>query len=373
MDLKFSVTELSFLQLYSNCSNSKTSIADKFQFISIKDSTNIICLQNSLNIQLFTILKDKNLDNSEFIVTYEVKKFFDILKHCNTDDEIIITSENILFGKNSNYQFEKYDLDEATNIKNIFSILANVSKYKTIELNSLDKLSKVKSYIGEERLGLHVIGLFNNYFVTSNREDGTIAIITKNDFTKALYFPKELLNLSYLFKDNSTTLILIREFNKYLVYCGETLIFIEAPDLTKVLLPDIFSSDIRAMYNHETTLIFKKELLLKALKKLTGASSQKAESRIYLLFEKDKFILESRTTSICRETIEYSFDINELLSLQIIVSVTQMLSMVLAIQDEEIYLKVPINANAMNTLTVTNKDESTFFIIPLYIGSGTKE
>jgi len=383
MELKFKQEELSFLLLYSICANEKTEITDKFQILSIENSTDIALLQLGVEVRFITILKDKNINKDTFVLTYQTQKFSEILKYCFKDDEITITDTHVNFGKASKYTFESFDNTEYLKVDAIMTLLEKSNSCQKMELFDFEKINLIKSYLGENSQGLDTIGFFDNHFVTTNRTDGSGIVKTKNKIDKNYYFPIMLYQMYNYLKLSSVIIYDIEDedIHEMMFKYNDTYLFFSKVDAQLKLdkeggsdsdiFPNILSDKIKKMYYHNIFLTINKEEILRILRKISAVTSSEFSNRIFISFKEDKIIIETKDIAECYEEIKC--DIPEsLLNIMLVCGISYSINMISSIPDKDIIIRVPDSVDNLYTVCYSDKEESVIFIQNLHSESGYK-
>jgi len=383
MELKFKQEELNFLLLYAICANEKTEITDKFQILSIENSTDVVFLQLGMEVRFITILKDKNINKDSFVLTYQTQKFSEILKYCFKDDEIVITSTHVNFGKASKYTFESFDNTEYLKIDAIMKLLEKSNSCQKMEFFDFEKVNLIKSYLGENSQGLDTIGFFNNHFVTTNRTDGSGIIKTKNNIDKNYYFPVMLYQMYNYLKLQSVFIYDIEDESTHemMFKYNDTYLFFSKVDAQlkldkdggddSDLFPNILSDKIKKMYYHDTFVEINKEELLRILRKISAVTSSEFFNRIFLSFKEDKIIIETKDIAECYEEIKCNIP-KDLLNIILVCGISYAINMISSVPGKDIVVRFPNSVDNIYTMCYSDKEETVIFIQNLYNESGYK-
>jgi hypothetical protein len=370
VELKFKQKELSFLSLYAQCSDTKTDHGNKFQILSIENSTDLIFVQCGIATDLVSIVKNKNINKEKIILTYESSKFSDILKYCDAESDIIITDKHINFGKSSKYTFESFDFSTALPVTDILSVIENKDKYKSNEFFDLDKIALIKSYAGDELQGLNLIGFFDNYFITSNRSDGTGIVKTKNSINSNYYFPIILYNICQYMKINSVTVYDIPDRKAFMIYNNwvyilfgksEEQIKLEEKRYEDLIFPNLLSPEIKGLYYHKNFITIKKAEILNVLKKMSIVAKEKFGNRVFITLVDQKIIIETRDLNECLEQINYSVP-KELFNILLVISVNFAISMISSIPGDSVVIRIPNDKDNIRAISFMDIEENIMYV-----------
>jgi hypothetical protein len=356
----FKKQELSFLEFYTICSDSKNILHDKLIITASKKDKKIIFAQLSYDVSLYTELERDDIEE-DFSLIYDVNIFYSVLKLTPNDENIYIDKEKIKFGKNSTYDFKKYDIDFSM----IDKFKNNIEVEEKIHIKSLDRLSALKSFVGQDSFDL--FQLYNKYFIASNSTDITGAVLTENDITANFIIPRIIYSIINSIKVSD---VIFDKLNKE----GE-LLFRMKIDKTNIYflekeskIQNIFEDEIRNLYYHNAKVIVSKKELILALQRISITTSQNIYNRISLLFKDKKCYIINNEIGYSEEIISASID-KEIENTQVNVSSSYLRMIVELLNTDNISILVSNDTEAV-AITLEDENKDRFFIHNLYENVG---
>jgi len=355
--MKFNKQQLNFLEVFSQF------ISNKVDFICIdynKDDKFIYFSQfsNILLIYKFPVPKEINLPSFNYI--YSTSMFRSLINLLNTNDVVELKKEGILINGESFYNIG-LDIQQKNKYENILNTLQNES-YNTYFLNDLEKINFVKFFVGLDKL--NVIGLFNSYFITSNRIKILSGVKTNNSSDIKLYIPFEFVFIFNFFKINKINL---KVTSKFIFFNYENLTVIYP--LKEYILPNIFEDKYSKMIDYPCNININRESFLSKLKRLSIYMKHIYGSELFISFEQNKIILEIkdfiRNLKIAKEIVNFQEENNlkELNGKTFIVSLDTFINS-LNIMKEEIFT-LSLNPDP-NSISIMVKEKDKFYIHILY-------
>lgn len=353
--MKFTKQELLFLEMYAACSDTRNILHDKLIIKTDIENKKVIFAQISYDASLYTEIAKNDIDK-DFTVIYDVNTFCSIIRLTPETEEIFIDGEKIKFGKNSTYDFKKYNLDSSI----INKLAVKNTTNNEVIIKDLSKVNLLKSFIGVDSFAM--ISIFNNYFVASNSTDITGAVSTENKNVNFI-LPKTLLQLISLLKLNELKFEKINLdnsfFNKIIV--NNTNIYLPERESK---IENIFEKNIRDLYYHNTKSIVKKSDLLLALQRISITTSQNIYNRVCLIFEIDKIHIVNNEVGHAEEIISAQSD-KVLNGVKISLSASYLKMMASLIDGENVVLLISPDSDAV-AITLEGDTKDRFFVHNLY-------
>lgn len=349
----FKKKDLEFLKLYALCVDPVSITGRNFQIEKISDNT-IRFSQVNDNSYFFTDFNlTENIDY--FCYNYPTNSIVQFLNTCSDEDEIEFNDNSIKLGNNSDYQFEKIDFS-LSGYEDLFDEAKNADY--NLKIKDLQKINNIKSYIGSDR-GLDTVALMNNYFVASDKQNATSAIKTENDIKEMLFLSKLSINVLSQVKIDEIDIYL--DDKKYVFNLLYTYIIIPQKEY---ILPNFFDANIKQFYNFDTKAKINKEKFLFALNRINVFAKDNVNSRIYMTFNKDNIVIESKDRGYAIEKIEASID-DELIDHYVILSNNQLLNSVKTIDSNNIIIKsIPSkDPKKATTISIWPENNEDVFVI----------
>lgn len=353
--MKFKKEDLLFLELYCVCSDTKNVLHDKLIIKTNKEKNQVIFAQISADASLHTVL-NKNDIEKDFTIIYDVNSFYSIIKLTPNSEEIFMDDEKIKFGRNSTYDFKKYNFDSS--IIDSFNNLDNV--IEKVIIKDLSKIGLLKSFIGLDSFGM--VNLYNGWFVAHNAKDITGAIETENDNKNDFVLPKVLTNLISLMKLNEVEFEKIKINNNYLkIKINNTQILFPEKESK---IQNIFEDEIRKLYYHPTKAVVKKNDLILALQRISITTSKNIFNRINLICEQDNLKLLNNEVGHAEENILAKID-QDLIGVRFSLSSTYLRMITNLIEGEDITILISKDIDAL-AVTLEGENKNRFYVHNLY-------
>ena len=350
--------ELSFLSMYSKCSDTKLPEHDKFKINVNSEKGEVTFSQFSDEIVLITTL-NKTSDTS-FEVVFPVNQFFAFINSIPVNAEIDIQSNGIHFNGNR-YEFETVDLS---------SIFEGVDAFKDLVKDTSNKVSIVNfgliknSIIGNSADQLDCTMLTNGSFVSApNNESLLCAYKTSNNKDVSFYIPRLA---GIIGVDNKKEVMDFYKSGEYVfINVNNTHIIFTAKEYN---LPNIFDEDFKQIYDHPSKIEINKNILKDAINRIKIFSAKNIFNRIKCSSTNSQFIIESKepNSGYAIEKIEASIDdaLKEQETL-FYVSQTILSTAINALKGEKIIIHSNVYTPDEKTIKVTDEIGDDFFIVVL--------
>lgn len=357
--MNFKKQELSFLELYTICSDTKNILHDKLIIKTDKKNKKVVFAQLSYDASLYTELDKDDIDE-DFSVIYDVNIFYSVIKLTPDDESIYIDKEKIKFGKNSTYDFKKYDFDFSM----IDKLSNNLKIEKEIHIKDLDRLNALKSFVGADSFDL--FDLQNMHFVASNSTDITGAILTDNKVVE-FKLPRVIFSIINSVKATDVIFEKLKDDNEILfrMKIDKTNIYFSEKESK---IQNIFEDEIRKLYYHNTKVVVSKKDLILALQRISITTSKNIYNRISLLFKNNKCHIINNEVGHSEEIISAKID-KEIEGVQVNVSSSYLKMMVGLLNGDNITILVSNDIEAV-AMTLEDDIKDRFFIHNLYENVG---
>lgn len=353
--MKFTKQELLFLELYQTCADTRNVLHDKLIIKTDKENNKVVFAQISYEASLFTTL-EKEVEK-DFVVILETNNIFSMIRLTQDNEEIFISKDKIKIGKNSTYDFKKYNFD----VSILDGFLELKDPVESIQIKELNKLNILKPFIGIDNFSM--IKLFNEWAVASNSTDITGAVQTENkevDFV----IPRILLRIIQKIKSDNLS------FEKYSIQDNEVYYKIKVGS-TSIFLPevesklqDIFNEEIRELYYHKNKAVIKKENLLLALRRIFISAIKNTYNRVILNFEKDNLKIVSKEFDYAEENINAIID-EEIVGTKISLSASYLMTIIDLVEGEDISILCTKDPDIV-AITIEGEKKDKFFIHNVY-------
>jgi hypothetical protein len=359
--MNFIKEELSVLDLYASVSDTKNFLYDKFCMYFNKEKNVVELFQNtSYCILLTRFEKDLSKLNKSFKIVGVSGQLNSLIKLTPKDSIIDINEIDIRFGK-SKYELPKFDYDIST----LNFLVDNViDKPKdNFKLSDIDKFNDIKNFVGNEELD--VFGLFDSYFVASNRTDFTGAIKTDNKFSdNAKFFPRILATISNYFSLKELDIHSFSDDNLNYTYVkiNNTYVFFTEKDY---ILENIFKEEIKELYWHKTFVECDRLKFFEALQRICVVAQNNIFNRIFITIDNNFIKMESKDGSYAYEELECTDVSKELNNYTFIVSANNLRLMVSLLTGNIIKILCENNSDSV-AITILDENENKFFIHNLY-------
>jgi len=359
--MEFTKKELGFLQLYDMGSDTQVVMNDKL-LVEAKDGK-VLFAQISDDAIFYKEI-EKVVDG-ELKLTIPIKQLVSIIKSAKDDDVITFTENGIKFGT-SKYEFEMLQLDYTQ----VYEVMKTVRESDSVDivLSNLEKLGVVKNYKGKD--DFDAVAVFNNHFVTSNKDDVVSYIETNNSLSSDIFIPGKIVGMLNNIKDLSE--INFKLFKDEFYYFN-----IDGVNLVSVIkdysLENIF--EYEEMFLHPNKVIVDRQAVLSLLKRVNIMASSNLEGRVYLSFEEGKLIIESKETNMGYAKEEFVTTVPSVIYGQsVIVSIKYLVDIFSTIKDnnveimvaEALHLKTGNEDDAPITITFKDNSNSSMFVHMLY-------
>ena len=347
--MDFTKESLSFLEVFGLVSNTKSFLNDKINIQSDEDK--IYFSQYGDDSKLIYTMD--NVTKEKINVTYLTNQLNSMIKSCNEGDIISITPTNLAFGKNSEYKFESYDFTDS----NPKSYLEMISKNDNKKFNIIDlaKYNNVKKFISNEK-ELNCISLQDNHFVSFN---GQIIGISKTENNI-----DEQLNLSPIFFTlvnnlglKEISLMSLQEGQFFYFNSNNLNVFLPVNDYS---IPYVFGDDVKEELNQPYFVSCDRNNFANALHRISIISQMNPETRVYVSFEKDRMIIESKDNGQGKETIEATV-MKELEGFYIILSSSYLNSIVSLLKGNTISMSMKPNRD-IKAIKITDEKEVDYYV-----------
>ena len=353
--MKFTKQELLFLELYQTCADTRNVLHDKLIIKTDKENNKVVFAQISYEASLFTTL-EKEVEE-DFVVILETNNIFSMIRLTQDSEEIFISKDKIKIGKNSTYDFKKYQFD----VSILDSFLELKDPTESIQIKELNKLNTLKPFIGIDNFSM--IKLFNGWAVASNSTDITGAVQTENKEVDFI-LPRILLQVIQKVKSDNL------DFEKFYIQDNEVYYKIKVGN-TNIFLPevesklqDIFDSEIRELYYHENRIKVKKESINLALRRIFISAIKNTYNRIILNFEKDNIKIVSKEFDYAEENIGAIVD-EEVIGTKISLSASYLMTIIDLIKGEDITILCTKDPDIV-AVTLEGEKKDKFFIHNVY-------
>lgn len=352
----FNKEELNFLELYSLLADNKDPRKnDKVQIKAKKDENIVIFSQFSEEATLITKL-EKKVDE-EFTLILPSPKLYSLIRTLSDNTILKIEKSGIFFNSNK-YDFEKVDFE--LNDTDHFLMLSEKENDNKKVIKQVDKAFLLKPYIGKNELA--VIHLNNNYFISALSEGTVIAAMkTLENKNINFYFPKIIIDIAKLANIKEIEFDLFEELGIYYFKINKTTIFMVNKENS---LPDIFSDDIKKIYEHNYNIIINKNELLESLKRIKIIAMNNIDSRILCAFKDSKMYIESKDNDYACEIINAKID-KELENYSGYLSAVILDNIINNITSENIILKINPDKESI-AIKLESESKDTFFIHCLF-------
>lgn len=353
--MKLERSSLEFLQIYTHIADTRDVLGDKLK-VSIKNHKALFS-QFSHDAKLLTIVDAPFEDNASYI--HLTSPLHSLLK--NTDSTHVDIEQGKIKFNNSEYSMEHYDIvtpDEHA----LLSVLESKPD-KVITIVDLDKLKISKSFMGIE--GLDCLFISNNYFVTSDMVLTSI-VSTSNDLKTPIYLPKAIVFLLGKFADKEIELhFYSRRGNLNDFYVFRLGIVNVLFPVNKYKLPNLLDEDIKKLYDHKHKARVVKSQMEQVLKRMSIVAVNNPNNRIFITFQEDKLLVESRDSNPSKEEVEAVVD-KEIKDRQIVLSCSNLSKALSYLEDENVYLHVADQKENNRTLKLEDEKHDKKLIHRLF-------
>lgn len=352
--MKFQKEELSFLNHYIFCADTKTSISDKIQIKTDVESSSVIFSQFSSDITLITRVNKEITE--EFCYTLSSIQFGNFIKSLPANCVIDINDQEISFNK-SKYKFEVFP-ESLSNTDHYLNIVENLTIEDTLNVKEFQKVTSIKQYIGTEKLD--TVALMDGHFVSSNRTEVTGVVKTINDQNEVFYLPKIVVNLGLQNKLDSISI------NKYengelFSFKIENTYFLFLPK--NYILPNIFEDDFKDIYEHPCKCFVNKNELKESLQRIKIIASLSVDSMIFMYFQNNVLRIKSSTSGYGEEELNATYidDMPSVDNINITLRVDYLISIISQFKGDQVCISVPKDAEAP-VIKITDETEESFYL-----------
>lgn len=294
--MKIDKSKLDFLKLYGALSETQTRLGDKIKIFSKKDDGVyfLVCTKNA-NL---TYKLSENVDEiKDFELIFNLSDFTSLISKIPNDSFVDIDINGIKFNKNgTKYTLDTFDIEFP-----IFDDSLNSDKVKTFILKNLNYLDALKNYTGDKKLDAVVV--IDGYYFSSDRRLGCIVKTDTNlnGIIDRFYIPRIVCNYIQKFEVEELEIkVNIKEEIWGFILNGITAVI----PMQVYSLPNLLEEPYINMYDHKLFIQLEKDAFKNALNRMSVVSNKNPDSRIYISFEKNKIIIESRDYNMSREEID---------------------------------------------------------------------
>lgn len=353
--MKFTKQDLLFLEMYNVCADTKNILHNKLIIQADSKNKKVKFAQISSEASLYTEI-DKDDIEKDFDVIYDINTFCSVLRLTPDTEEIYISETTIKFGKNSSYDFKKYNIDSSI----ISTLTQSKEVLEIVLLKDSTKLNLIKSFIGVDSFA--AVHLWKGWFVASNSTDITGAVQTTNNLDNFV-LPKTLLQLISLIKVDEISFEKINMNGNifYKININHTNIYFPEKESK---IQNIFEDETRELYYHKTKAITNKESLVLALQRISITASQNIYNRINMIFNENVIRLINDEVGHSEEIIDAQVD-KELFGVKISLSSNYLKLLVGLIEGSNIILLVANDSDA-TAITIEGETKDRFFVHNLY-------
>jgi len=350
----FTKQELDFLKIFEKCAVRESF----FQIKAIKEK--VYFSQYSDIVKLVTVLENKT--GQEFEFALKTSQFCSMLNVTREDEAISIDDGCVKFGNDSMYQFEIQEFSLLENPETYLQILGETKD--TFQLKNLDFISSIKNFISPVEQ-FSTVALQNNHFVASN-EIVLGVVNTENKVAHDnLFFPAIFSDIVSVISDTEVSVSLLQQDTAsqfFGIKIQDTFVFL--PNRNDYKLPYVFKADIMALYNHPHKVQFKREDFLNALNRIKVLSLSNVGSRLYVNFETDKMVLETKDDEYGKEVISAIVP-PELQGFYIILSTKFLLDIASRLNGENLFLYA-INSKDIPAVKIDDENKDIYFVHVAY-------
>jgi hypothetical protein len=350
--MDFTKENLSFLEVFGLISNTKSFLSDKIN-IQSDDNTVYFSQYGDDSKLIYTM---ENITKEKLNVTYLTNQLNSMIKSCNDNDKISITSDGLTFGKNSEYKFESYDFTDSHPKSYLEMIEGNDNKkFKIIDLV---KYNNVKKFISNEEK-LNCASLQDNNLVSFN---GQIIAISKteNSISEQLNLSPNFFSLVNNLGLKEVVITSLQDGQFFYFKSGNLNIFLPVNDYS---IPYVFGDDVKEELNQPYFVDCDRNNLANALHRISIVSQMNPETRVYVSFEKDRMIIESKDNGQGKETIEATV-MKELEGFYVILSSSYLNSIVSLLKGNTITMYMRPNKDIKAIKIVDEKEVDYYVHIP---------
>jgi DNA polymerase III sliding clamp (beta) subunit (PCNA family) len=350
MQIKLKKEQLSFMDKYALCTDSKMAVHEKFQ-ISIKKDKLIFSQKSNVGY-LITEIDYKTEEEGNIV--FDTVTFVSLIKSIPDNTEITITEKGIEFLKNSydivNTDMELGDVDEYLQISK--------EENEKFTLKDVDNFIKIREYSSGDEL--NTVSYQNGYFVSSNQLYVTAFSKTKefkleNDF----YFSLDTFALLTNFKIKEIDIF--NRDNLYFFKIDNTYIFIIKREY---VLPNMFMEEIKPMYEHPYKFTVAKVAIKETLSRMKIVARNNKEGRIYFHINENVLNVKNTDTQFAQEDITIVSD-KEINGIVVPLSVNYLSSVIDKCDGKEITCYcTPVEDNFIS-MKVEDETKNYFYILNL--------
>jgi len=363
MEIQFKKDDFKNIKYYPYFINNKHLLYDKIHITSIRGTHDVLVFQITNTIEIFTIIKDRNPDLQDFYFifnTQQLLKIIDLLK-----SDTFSLENNTLREEDGSFYDLSFYLELNFKLDTILSFHKKIKEYEvgkaTCLVKDLESLSKIKISLGQDKFDTY--GIFDNWFVSSNRTHLTGAIKTSNNLETSMYIPSIL--------EKIVSLLKLKEFKfntdlNYLQY-EDTYFFIKTKDI-EYLLPNIMKDEFKEVYNFNNKLTINLKNFLGILNKFEVLNNKVKNAKIKFTFKENGLLIaenieknkaqERLLTSFNSKYVNQSFTLHQEYLKKVLMSYNSE-------KGDDIILSIPNTFKDSKLIVIHNVDNNYFFILNL--------
>ncbi len=346
--MEFTKQQLSFLEVFGMTTNTKSFLNDKINIQT--DDSNIYFSQHTDTVKLIQVFD--NITKEKINVTYSTNQFAAMVKSCQDDEKIEISSEGVKFGKNSEYKFESYDIS-VDDPKLLLDLVSN--KNQTYLLIDFGKINNVRNFISSDE-DYNCISLQDNNYITFN---GAVIAISKSDnnIEEKLYLPAIFFNIINQLKLETVNIFSLQNGEYYNFNVNGLNVFLYIKEYG---IPYVFGDEIKSEFEHPYSVECCKKDISNALSRIKIMSQSNPEMRVFVKFTNNKIIIESKDNQYGKEEINATYD-KELEDFYLILSSHYLYSIVNLLKGEIIKIFVKPDKE-IKAIKIIDEKENNFYV-----------
>lgn len=356
MQIQFKKDQLGFLDTYAKCVGSSSPIHEKFKISGKEGDSKIVFSQLSNLGYLITEVDYTDVKDFEFI--FDTSIFVSLIKLLDKEVNITITSSGIEFNGN------KYDIcNEEIEIGDVYELLSKINNSdKSFKLIEIDKFSNLKDYVGQQ--GLDTISYQDKYFVSSNKLYVTAFCKTEFKHDNDFYFSSGLFQLLNDAKIKEIDIKLCDDF--YFCKVDKNYILILNKKEDYYILPNMFTDDIKSIYEHPFNIQVEKGKIIEALERMRIIARNNRENRIFVSIKSDSIELINNDTQYAIEKIKTVSSNNT--EMEFPLSVNYFLSIIYNLTGKTIDLYYNTQIDDLICINISDEIKDRFYLLNLLEG-----